>query len=94
MSKSFFGFQKTPFQRDIPVSELFLTPAHEEMVSRLQYAAQNRMFAIATGEVGVGKSTAIRKLVNLLNPNKFRSVYISDSALTPRNFFPVELLAL
>jgi hypothetical protein len=37
--------------------------------------------------VGSGKSTALRKLLELLNPNKYRVIYISDSALTPRHFY-------
>jgi len=87
MFETFFGFQKTPFQRNLPVTELFTTPAHEEMVSRLKYTAEKRCFSLVTGEVGSGKSTALRRLVSLLNPNKYKVLYISDSALTPRNFY-------
>ena len=57
------------------------------MVSRLKYAAEKRFFVLATGDVGSGKTTALRKLVTLLNPNRYRVVYISESALTPRNFY-------
>jgi type II secretory pathway predicted ATPase ExeA len=87
MFEPFFGFEKTPFQKDVPVGKLFVTPAYEELVSRLKYTAEKRLFALITGEVGSGKSTALRKLLELLNPNKYRVIYISDSALTPRHFY-------
>lgn len=85
--EAFFAFHKTPFQRDLAVKDLFTTPAHAEMVSRLKYIAEKRCFGLITGEVGAGKTTALRKLVALLNPNKYKALYISDSALTPRNFY-------
>ncbi|MGB9663162.1 MAG: ExeA family protein [Moorellaceae bacterium] len=87
MFEPFFGFQRTPFGRDLPVKHLFLTPAHQELVSRLKYAAEKRLSALITGEVGTGKSTALRQLVATLNPNKYRVVYLSDSKLTPRHFY-------
>ena len=40
-----------------------------------------------TGDVGSGKTTALRQLVTLLNPNRYRVIYISESALTPRSFY-------
>ena len=52
MFEAFFGFEKTPFQRDLPVASLFTTPAHEEMVSRLKYTVEKRCFSMMTGEVG------------------------------------------
>jgi len=87
MFEPFFGFHRTPFGRDLPVKFLFTTPAHEELVSRLKYAAEKRLFALTTGEVGASKSTALRQLTSLLNPNKYRVIYISDSGLTPRHFY-------
>jgi len=87
MFEPFFGFERTPFQRDFPVADCFRTPGFEELVSRLKYAAEKRLFALATGDVGSGKTTALRQLVTLLNPNRYRVIYISDSALTPRNFY-------
>ena len=87
MFEPFFGFQKTPFQRDLPVAELFSTPAHEELISRLKYTVEKRFFSLITGEVGAGKSTALRRLDFMLNPNKYKVLYVSDSALTPRNFY-------
>jgi len=87
MFEPFFGFQKTPFQRDLLVKDLFSTPAHEELISRLKYTVEKRFFSLITGEVGAGKSTALRRLSSMLNPNKYKVLYVSDSALTPRHFY-------
>jgi type II secretory pathway predicted ATPase ExeA len=53
----------------------------------MEYAARNRKFIVITGNVGVGKTTAIRKFVDSLDKNSFRCIYIADSALTPRVFY-------
>lgn len=87
MYEPFFGFQKTPFARDIPEKALYQNPRLEELCGRLEYVARNRLFAVVTGDVGTGKTTAIRQLVANLDANRFKVMYISDSALTPRNFY-------
>lgn len=87
MFEAFFCFTKTPFARDIAVNELYTSEAHNELYSRLEYASRNKFFTVVTGDVGTGKSTAIRKLSTQLDPNRYKVIYISDSALTPRNFY-------
>lgn len=87
MFEQHFGFEKTPFARNIPDSELFHTSQMDELCSRLEYAAQNQLFAVITGDVGAGKTTAIRRFTAALPPDKFTVLYISDSTLTPRNFY-------
>ena len=83
----FFNFKHMPFERDIPPERLYSTPKFDELLSRLQYAAMNRKFCVVTGNSGVGKTTAARKLVDSLDPNSYRCIYIADSALTPRVFY-------
>jgi len=87
MYEGFFNLLRTPFARNMPTSELFLTPAFNELQARLAFAAKNRSFCVVTGDVGVGKTTAMRRFVDRLDQNLFRFVYISDSALTPRVFY-------
>jgi general secretion pathway protein A len=87
MFRAFFGCTSLPFDRSISVENLFLSEAHEELVSRMVYAAETRKFALCTGEVGAGKSTAARAATERLNPTRFLVLYISDSDLTPRNFY-------
>lgn len=87
MYETFYGMSKTPFSRNLPVEALYTNTVHEELCSRLEYAARNRQFAVVTGDVGTGKSTAIRKLSSELDANRYKVLYISDSALTPRNFY-------
>jgi len=84
MYEGFFNLLRTPFARNMPTTELFLTPAFNELQARLAFAARTRSFCVVTGDVGVGKTTAVRRFVNCLDQNLFRFVYISDSALTPR----------
>jgi len=87
MFEQYFNFTKIPFARDIPEEELYINQAVEELQGRLEYVARNRLFAVVTGDVGCGKSTAIRRLVTSLDNNRYKVMYISDSALTPRNFY-------
>jgi len=87
MYEQYFGFSRKPFDRNIPPSALYETPEHQELQSRLEYVAQNRLFCVVTGDCGTGKTTAMRKFVASLNPGRYRCVYIIDSALTPRVFY-------
>ena len=64
MFEQYFNLTKTPFTRDIPENELLNTVEIEELCGRLEYVARNRLFAVVTGDVGSGKTTAIRKLVS------------------------------
>jgi len=87
MFEAFFGFAGTPFSRDIPVNYLLETASQKELLGRLNYVARTRAFGVFTGDAGTGKTTAIRKFSQGLDSNSYRVLYISDSALTPRNFY-------
>ena len=87
MYEAFFNLIRTPFARDIPCDQLYSTPAFDELQARLVFSARTRKFCVVTGDVGIGKTTAIRKFVKSLDQGLFYVVYISDSALTPRVFY-------
>jgi type II secretory pathway predicted ATPase ExeA len=87
MFEAFFGFTGTPFSRDIPIRELLETESRKELQGRLNHVAKTRAFGVFTGDAGTGKTTAIRKFCQGLDPNRYSVLYISDSALTPRNFY-------
>lgn len=59
----------------------------DELCGMFEYAARNPLFAVITEDVDSGKTTAIRKLVNNLNDNRYKVMYISDSPLTPGRFY-------
>ena len=87
MFEQFFNLLRTPFLRDIPPGSLYSTQKCSELQARLLFVAKGRKFCVVTGDVGVGKTTAMRKFASALDRNLFRHVYISDSALTPRVFY-------
>jgi len=69
MYEKFYGFKSKPFNLT-PDSEFFYpSPKHEEALNRLLLAISERNgFAVITGEVGSGKTTVCRTLVNKLDP--------------------------
>ena len=87
MFEAFFGFTGAPFSRDIAVNQLLETESSKELAGRLSYVARARAFGVFTGDAGAGKTTAIRKFSQALDTNRYHVLYISDSALTPRNFY-------
>lgn len=87
MFESFYGLSNSPFSRDIPTTELYESTIQEEIVGRLEYAAQRQWFAVVTGDCGTGKTTTIRRYSEILDAAKFKVLYLADSKLTPRNFY-------
>lgn len=87
MYEAFFHLTRTPFTRGLPPEQLLSTPAMAEVAARLDYAARERRFAVLTGAVGAGKSTALRAFLARLPVTRYTPLYVTDSQLTPRNFY-------
>ena len=52
MYESFFEMKRTPFLRNLPVSELYVDSDTSEIHNRLVYAAQRQLFAVLIGDAG------------------------------------------
>jgi general secretion pathway protein A len=85
--EEFYGFEKSPFTRQMTEDALFLTEEYEEILARLKYAARKQWFALLTGDCGTGKSTLIRRLSYSLGTKDYKVLYLADSKLTPRHFY-------
>jgi type II secretory pathway predicted ATPase ExeA len=58
--RNFYGLKKMPFPNDIPVDQMFRTPALLEITQRVRFATDTNMYFMAIGDVGAGKSTSLR----------------------------------
>lgn len=64
MYKNYFGLKEKPFSKTPDPRFLFLSKGHEEALARLEYAVEDREIALLTGEVGCGKTTLSRTLMD------------------------------
>jgi type II secretory pathway predicted ATPase ExeA len=80
--KKYYNIKKIPFSNDIDVNSLLLTESHKEVLSRLEFAAEEQKFVVFTAECGSGKTTLLRCLKNKLDESKFEFFYLSDSELS------------
>lgn len=87
MFEGFYELSSTPFAKGIPIDKIYKPPEITEISDRLEYVAERRLFAVLTGECGTGKSTILRLMSETIDPRKYRMLYISDSKLTPANFY-------
>ena len=87
MYEDYFGMIHTPFVRNVPPEDLYESQAMKETLSRLEYAAENQLFAVVTADSGCGKSTLIRRFSERLPKSDYIVCYLSDSKLTPRWFY-------
>ena len=87
MFEKFYDFTNTPFVRTIPTESLYKGNDSDELIERLKYTAQKQLFAVVIGESGTGKTTILRRFCDETYGSKYRSLYLSDSKLTPRTFY-------
>lgn len=68
MYLKFYGLKEKPFNVTADPGFLYLSKKHQEAISHMQYGIQERMgFLEITGEIGAGKTTICKALINKLD---------------------------
>ncbi len=80
-----FGLKERPFSKTPDPKFLYLSRVHEEALARLQYAVEEKEIVLLTGEIGCGKTTLTRALMDSLDES-YRVVYILNPRLTANQF--------
>ncbi|MBI5640227.1 MAG: tRNA (adenosine(37)-N6)-threonylcarbamoyltransferase complex ATPase subunit type 1 TsaE [Nitrospirae bacterium] len=85
MFEEFYGLKVKPFSKTPDPKFLFLSRNHEEALARLMYAVEEKDLILLTGEVGCGKTTLTRALMDMLGEN-YRVITIINPVLSPAQF--------
>jgi len=85
--RTFFGFKRSPFAADIKASDILKTPELIDVEDRFGYVISLGAIGLITGEVGSGKTTALRYVLEKLHPSEYRTVYVTASSGSMMEFY-------
>ena len=85
--RSHYGFTKMPFGKDISPSSLYGSASHLEAVARIGFLVDELAVGVVTGEVGSGKTVAVRKAMSQLEPSTHSVIYVSNPALGSKGIY-------
>ena len=71
-----FGLTRTPFGKNIPAKDLYARQAHAEAVARINFCIVESALGVITGDVGAGKTVAVRAAVAQLDPTRHHVIYV------------------
>jgi type II secretory pathway predicted ATPase ExeA len=74
---SHVGFTRTPFSKTIPAAQLCDRSSHQEAVARIRFCIGESLLGVITGEVGVGKTVALRAATSQLDPSAHHIIYVA-----------------
>lgn len=93
MYEAHWGLSEPPFSLTPDPRFLYMSRAHEDALMMLHYSVtRNKGAAMLSGDIGLGKTTVSRKLMELLDPVQLRIVLIVNPILTPTQMLQ-EILA-
>jgi len=92
--QSHWGFTLMPFTASIPVSGLFGSAAHKEAVARLRWLISARGLGVLTGEVGSGKTAAVRAAADGLDASRHTLIYLPNPQVGVRGIHGAVAMAL
>ena len=75
--RTFFGFTREPFCSELKVEDILKTDAVLSVLDRVDYAIRLGAMAMITGEVGSGKSTALRLAMSRFHPSEYRLLWVT-----------------
>src|SRR5512140_3585824 len=85
MYKEFYGLIEKPFSKTPDPRFLYLSKGHREALARLQYVIEERELALLTGEIGCGKTTISRALMDSMGES-FHFCFIFNPRLNAIEF--------
>ena len=91
---SHFGLSRTPFGKSIAPKDLFRRCALDEAIARINFTIVESALGVITGDVGVGKTVAIRAAVASLDKTRHQVIYIANPAFGTRGIYIAIVRAL
>ena len=82
-----FGLSRTPFGKSIAARDLFARQGHAEAVARISFCVLESALGVVTGDVGAGKTVAVRAAVAALDPTRHQVIYIANPAFGTRGLY-------
>ena len=92
--QAFWGFSKTPFGKQLAPSMLHRHAAHGEAVARITWCIHERALGVITGEVGVGKTVALRSALASLDASRHTVIYLGNPSVGVRGIHHAIVAAL
>ena len=84
---SFYGFTRTPFRRDLAPGMLHRHAGHAEAVARIRWCINETALGVITGEVGAGKTVALRAALAELDASRYTVIYLPNPAVGARGIY-------
>lgn len=78
--RAFFGFTSEPFTPNIDLDDILQTPELLAFNQRVEYVTRLGGIGLLTGEVGAGKSTALRWTAGRLHPSKYTVLWVTATS--------------
>ena len=94
MFTQIYGFQANPFSRTLNTQDVLVTPDVKELQTRLGFTIRERGIALVTGDVGSGKSTAVRAFIASLDHNRHIVLYLTLPIASPSALYRQLLMLL
>ena len=79
-----WGFTQIPFGRDLAPATLHRHNAHAEAVARIGWCIDQHALGVVTGEVGAGKTVAVRAAIAALDPSRHVTIYLPNPSVGVR----------
>jgi type II secretory pathway predicted ATPase ExeA len=73
-----------PFGRDLAPGKLHRHASHNEAVARIGWCIAERSIGVVTGEVGAGKTVAVRTVLQSLDPSRHTVIYLPNPLIGVR----------
>ena len=82
-----FGFTKLPFSKNVSAKDLLDRASHQEAVARIRFCIAEALLGVITGEVGVGKTVALRAATSQLDPSAHHVIYVATPTFGARGLY-------
>ena len=85
--RAHWGFSRMPFAKDLAPSMLHTHRSHAEASARITWCIDERVMGVVTGEVGAGKTVAIRGALAGIDASRHTVIYLGNPTVGARGLY-------
>ena len=89
-----YGLKRTPFSKSLAPKDLFVRQAHQEAVARISFCVVESALGVVVGDVGAGKTVAVRAALSGLDPTRHQLIYVANPVFGTRGLYVTIVRAL